>query len=127
MPCAWPRWKARAAWAATTSAAWNPGKRADIALFDLRDVGYSGAGDAVRRSCCARRRGWTRWSWKGACVVEGGELQNRRAGLVLRRHRTLAAKMACNAALVAGEKSAINIVVTDLNPCYILVSQRGGR
>ena len=25
----------------------EPGKRADVALFDLRDLGYSGAGDAL--------------------------------------------------------------------------------
>ena len=91
--CAWPRWRARAAWAATTSAASQPGKRADIALFDLRDVGYSGAGDALSALLlCAPTRVST-LVIEGRVVVEGGVLQGVSLVPILRRHRRIAAKI----------------------------------
>ncbi|MBZ5626154.1 MAG: 8-oxoguanine deaminase [Acidobacteriia bacterium] len=70
------------------------GKRADVALFDLRDVGYSGAGDAVSALLlCAPGRVST-LIVEGRVVVEGGELQTLSLDRVLARHRRLAKRMA---------------------------------
>ena len=69
------------------------GKRADIALFDLRDVGYSGAEDPVAALLlCAPTRVHT-LVIEGRVVVEDGELRTLRMGPVLARHRRMAAKM----------------------------------
>ena len=69
------------------------GKRADIALFDLRDIGYSGAGDAVSALLlCAPVRVET-LIVEGRVVVENHELKTLALGPVLNRHRRLAAKM----------------------------------
>jgi len=69
------------------------GKRADIALFDLRDVGYSGAGDAVSAILlCAPSRVET-LIVEGRVVVENRELKTLALEPALNRHRRLAAKM----------------------------------
>jgi 8-oxoguanine deaminase len=69
------------------------GKRADIALFDLRDVGYSGAEDAVAALLlCAPSRVET-LIVEGRVVVENHELKTVALAPVLARHRRLAAKM----------------------------------
>jgi 8-oxoguanine deaminase len=69
------------------------GKRADIALFDLRDVGYSGAGDAVSALfLCAPSRVET-LIVEGRVVVEQHELKTLALEPLLNRHRRLAAKI----------------------------------
>jgi len=69
------------------------GKRGDVALFDLRDVGYSGAGDALSALLlCAPARVST-LVVEGRVVVEGGELKTISLDPVLARHRRLAARM----------------------------------
>ena len=71
----------------------EPGKRADIALFDLRGLSYSGAGDAVSALLlCAPERVDT-LVIDGRVVVEGGELQTIRLEPLIARHRRLAAKL----------------------------------
>jgi cytosine/adenosine deaminase-related metal-dependent hydrolase len=69
------------------------GKRADIALFDLRDVGYSGAEDvAAAMVLCAPTRVET-LIVEGRVVVENHELRTVTLEPVLARHRRFAAKM----------------------------------
>jgi 8-oxoguanine deaminase len=71
----------------------EPGKRADIALFDLRGVGYSGAGDAVcALVLCAPATVHT-LVVEGRVVVDGGELKTVALESVLRRHRRAAARL----------------------------------
>jgi 8-oxoguanine deaminase len=70
-----------------------PGKRADIALFDLRDVGYSGAEDAAAALVlCAPTRVET-LVVEGQVVVENHEIRTIALGPVLARHRRFAARM----------------------------------
>jgi cytosine/adenosine deaminase-related metal-dependent hydrolase len=70
-----------------------PGKRADIALFDLRDVGYSGAEDPVAALVlCAPTRVET-LIVDGRVVVENHELKTIALDPVLARHRKFAAKL----------------------------------
>jgi 8-oxoguanine deaminase len=69
------------------------GKRADVALFDLRDVGYSGAGDAVSALLlCAPTRVST-LVVEGRVIVEDHELQTLAIEPILVRHRRFAAKI----------------------------------
>jgi 8-oxoguanine deaminase len=69
------------------------GKRADVALFDLRDVGYSGAGDPVLALLlCAPSRVHT-LVVDGRIVVDGGELRTLALEPVLERHRRIAARL----------------------------------
>ena len=71
----------------------EPGKRADIALFDLRALGYSGAGDPVSALLlCAPARAHT-LVVNGRIVVEDGELRTLRIDPVIARHRRLAARL----------------------------------
>jgi cytosine/adenosine deaminase-related metal-dependent hydrolase len=71
----------------------EPGKRADVALFDLRDVGYSGAGDAfLALLLCAPARVNT-LVVDGRVVVDGGELRTLSLEPVLVRHRRFATKL----------------------------------
>jgi 8-oxoguanine deaminase len=78
----------------------EPGKRSDIALFDLRDAGYSGAGDAISALLlCAPARVET-LVVEGRVVVENHELRTLRLDPVLRRHRRMAAKMMGTAPLL---------------------------
>jgi cytosine/adenosine deaminase-related metal-dependent hydrolase len=69
------------------------GKRADIALFDLRDVGYSGAEDvAAALVLCAPTRAET-LIVDGRVVVDNHELKTIALAPVLSRHRRFAARM----------------------------------
>src|ERR1039458_7611048 len=69
------------------------GKRADIALFDLRDVGYSGAEDvAAALVLCAPTRVES-LIVEGLVVVENHELTTLALAPILARHRRFAAKM----------------------------------
>jgi 8-oxoguanine deaminase len=71
----------------------EPGKRADIAMFDLRALGYSGAADPFSALLlCAPARVDT-LVIEGRIVVEGGELRTLSLGPVIARHRRLAAKL----------------------------------
>lgn len=72
----------------------EPGKRADIALFDLRGLGYSGAGDALSALLlCAPARVDT-LIVEGRTVVSGGALETVSLDAILRRHRRAAARLA---------------------------------
>ncbi len=69
------------------------GARADVALFDLRDVGYSGAGDPLLGLLlCAPTRVHT-LVVDGRPVVENGELRTIALERVVARHRAIAARM----------------------------------
>jgi cytosine/adenosine deaminase-related metal-dependent hydrolase len=69
------------------------GKRADIALFDLRDVGYSGAEDAIAALLlCAPTRVET-LVIEGRVLVEKHELRSISLASTLARHRRFAANM----------------------------------
>jgi len=69
------------------------GKRADVALFDLRDVGYSGAGDPLLGLLlCAPTRVHT-LIVNGRPVVEDGEISTISLAPVVRRHGRIAARM----------------------------------
>jgi len=69
------------------------GKRADVALFDLRGLGYSGAGDAVSALLlCAPARVET-LIIEGRVVVAAGDLRTVALDGVLARHRRLARKL----------------------------------
>lgn len=71
----------------------EPGKRADVALFDLRDVGYSGAGDAVAALLlCAPARVHT-LVVEGRVVVEDYGLKTVALAPLVIRHRRLAARI----------------------------------
>jgi cytosine/adenosine deaminase-related metal-dependent hydrolase len=76
------------------------GKRADIALFDLRDVGYSGAGEPeAALVLCAPTRVET-LVVNGRVVVEGHDLRTVSLAPVVARHRRLAARMVKHAPLL---------------------------
>jgi 8-oxoguanine deaminase len=69
------------------------GKRADIALFDLRDVGYSGAGDPLLGLLlCAPTRVHT-LIVNGRPVVEDGAIRTIALERVVARHGRIAARM----------------------------------
>ena len=71
----------------------EPGKRADIALFDLRDVGYSGAEDGFSALLlCAPGRVET-LVVNGRVVVENHQLRTIALEPVLTRHRRIAARL----------------------------------
>jgi cytosine/adenosine deaminase-related metal-dependent hydrolase len=70
-----------------------PGKRADIALFDLRALGYSGAGDPVSALLLCAPATVDTLVVEGRVVVEGGELRTVSLDSLLRRHRRAAAKL----------------------------------
>jgi 8-oxoguanine deaminase len=71
----------------------EPGMRADVALFDLRGVGYSGAGDAVSALLLCAPAQVDTLVVEGRVVVEGGALQTISLESILRRHRKLAARL----------------------------------
>ncbi len=69
------------------------GKRADVALFDLNEIGYSGAGDPLLALLlCAPTRVHT-LVVEGRVVVEGGQLRTIDPAPYVRRHRRAAAKL----------------------------------
>jgi cytosine/adenosine deaminase-related metal-dependent hydrolase len=69
------------------------GKRADMAIFELREVGYSGAGDALSALLLCAPAHVTTLIVEGKVVVEGGELRTLALGPILTRHRTLSRKL----------------------------------
>ncbi|MGP8246217.1 MAG: 8-oxoguanine deaminase [Bryobacteraceae bacterium] len=71
----------------------EPGKRADVAMFDLRGVGYSGCGDAVSALLLCAPAGVETLIVDGRVVVDGGELQTMALDGILRRHRKAAASL----------------------------------
>jgi len=69
------------------------GKRADLAMIDLRDLGFSGAGDSLSALLlCAPARVAT-LVIEGTVVVEGGALCTVSLDPVLRRHRRASQRM----------------------------------
>jgi len=75
------------------------GKRADIAMFDLRALGYSGAGEALSALLLCAPAQVDTLVVEGRIVVEGGELRTLSLEPVIRRHRRLAAKLIGGAGL----------------------------
>jgi len=69
------------------------GKRADIALFDLRAAAYSGAGDPVAALLLCAPTQVDTLVVEGRVVVEGGALTTVSLESALRRHRKLAARL----------------------------------
>ena len=77
----------------------EPGKRADVALFDLRDVGYSGAEDGLSALLlCAPGRVET-LVVNGRVVVEDHQVRTLALAPVLTRHRRIAARLVGSQAL----------------------------
>lgn len=71
----------------------EPGRRADVALFDLRDPTYSGAGDPLLGLLlCAPTRVHT-LVVDGRPVVEDGEIKTVALEPILARHRKIAARL----------------------------------
>lgn len=69
------------------------GKRGDVALFNLEELGYSGAGDGVAALLlCAPTRVHT-LVVEGRIVVENGELRTVDLERIVRKHRRIAAKI----------------------------------
>ena len=78
----------------------EPGKRADIALFDLRDVGYSGAEDGLSALLlCAPSRVET-LVVNGRVVVEDHQVRTIALEPILTRHRRIAARLVGSQALL---------------------------
>jgi 8-oxoguanine deaminase len=71
----------------------EPKKRADVALFDLRDAAYSGATDPVSALLLCAPTGVDTLVVDGRVVVEDHTLQTVRMEPVWRRHRRLAANV----------------------------------
>jgi 8-oxoguanine deaminase len=77
----------------------EPGKRADVALFDLRDVGYSGAEDGLSALLlCAPGRVET-LVVNGRVVVEDHQVRTIALEPILTRHRRIAARLVGSQAL----------------------------
>ena len=71
----------------------RPGMRADVALFDLRQAGYSGATDAVSALLLCAPAGVRTLVVEGRVVVDDGALQTVRMSRVLQRHGRMAARL----------------------------------
>ena len=71
----------------------EPGKRADVAMFDFRGVGYSGAGDPMSALLLCAPAQVDTLVVEGRVVVEGGELQTVSLDSIL-AHRRLSARLA---------------------------------
>ncbi|HUK17899.1 MAG TPA: 8-oxoguanine deaminase [Bryobacteraceae bacterium] len=71
----------------------EPGKRADIALFDLRALGYNGAGDPVSALLLCAPAQVDTLIVDGRIVVASGDLQTVSLDAILRRHRRAAARL----------------------------------
>jgi cytosine/adenosine deaminase-related metal-dependent hydrolase len=78
----------------------EPGKRADVALFDLREAGYSGATDAVSALLLCAPAGVETLVIEGRVVVQDRALLTVRMGPVLKRHARMAAKLVGTGTLV---------------------------
>lgn len=71
----------------------EPHKRADVALFDLRDSNYSGAGDPVAALLLCAPSCVSTLIIEGRVVVEDHELQTLAIEPILARHRRFAARI----------------------------------
>ncbi|HXK04826.1 MAG TPA: 8-oxoguanine deaminase [Verrucomicrobiae bacterium] len=71
----------------------EPGKRADVALFDLRAAAYSGAGDPVSALLLCAPATVDTLIVEGRVVVSGGRLQTVSLDSILRRHRRSARRL----------------------------------
>jgi len=71
----------------------EPGKRADLALFDLRELGYSGAGDPVSALLLCAPARVTTLVINGRIVVDAGQLKSLALDPVLARHRKISRKL----------------------------------
>ncbi|HTS66722.1 MAG TPA: 8-oxoguanine deaminase [Candidatus Acidoferrales bacterium] len=71
----------------------EPGKRADMALFDLRAAAYSGAGDPVSALLLCAPTKVDTLIVEGRTVVAGGQLQTISLDAVVRQHRKAASKL----------------------------------
>jgi 8-oxoguanine deaminase len=69
------------------------GKRADVALFDLRGIGYSGAEDPVAALLLCAPSPVHTLVIEGRVVVENSELRTLRLDPVLEQHRRMAARI----------------------------------
>ncbi|HLJ44692.1 MAG TPA: 8-oxoguanine deaminase [Bryobacteraceae bacterium] len=69
------------------------GKRADIALFDLRGIGFSGAGDPLSALLLCAPAQVDALIVEGRIIVERGELKTIPLNRILARHRKLAAAL----------------------------------
>jgi len=69
------------------------GKRGDVALFDLRGIGYSGAGDPVSALLLCTPARVDALVIEGRVVVESGELRTLALDRLLARHRRLAVRL----------------------------------
>jgi len=66
----------------------EPGKRADLALFDLRTIGYAGAADAVSALLLCAPATVDTLVIEGRVIVESGELRTIPLDRILRRARS---------------------------------------
>jgi len=74
----------------------EPGKRADIALFDLRNPAYSGAEDALSALLLCAPATVHTLVVEGRVVVEDGVLSTLSLDPILRRHRRIATRVTNN-------------------------------
>ena len=74
----------------------EPGKRADVALFDLRDSVYSGAEDALAALLLCAPATVRTLVIEGSVVVEDHELTTMAMEPVRKRHRRIAAYVTGN-------------------------------
>jgi cytosine/adenosine deaminase-related metal-dependent hydrolase len=78
----------------------EPGKRADLALFDLRDAAYSGATDAVSALLLCAPATVETLIVEGRVLVEDHALQTVRMEPLRKRHRRIAARVVGTGPLV---------------------------
>ncbi len=71
----------------------EPGKRADVALFDLEILGYSGAGDPLSALLLCAPAPVHTLLVDGRIVIEKGELRTMALEPMLRKHRQIARKI----------------------------------
>lgn len=71
----------------------EPGKRADIAMFDLRSLGFSGAGDPVSALLLCAPAQVDTLIVEGRIVVESGELRTASVDRIVARHHRAAAEL----------------------------------
>jgi len=71
----------------------EPGKHADIAMFDLQIPSYSGRATPYRHSCCVRPQRVHTLFVEERIVVEGGERRTMSLDRVVSKHRQQAARL----------------------------------
>ena len=93
MCCGWRRWKGARCLGRDDIGSVEVGKRADLALFDLRALGYSGAGDPVAALVLCAPATVRTLVVEGRIVVENGEIRTLSLEKLVSRHRKLAARL----------------------------------